>query len=275
MTKTVLITGCSSGIGHATAEAFLEDEWSVWATARDPETITALAEQGCQTAALDVTNARECEGVVEDIIDADGRIDCLVNNAGYAQYGPMEDVPTAAFADQMDVNLFGPHRLCRAALPHMRDAGDGTVINVSSVIGRIAVPGNGAYAASKFGLEAMSDAMRAELDEFGLDVVLVEPGPVASNFGDRALSTLENTERSEAYQWYYDNYEDASTLSRSSPFTLDPPDVATVIHDAAAASDPEPRYPVGQVAKVAGLAELLPGRLRDLAFRGIRKVVGN
>ena len=273
MTKTVLITGCSSGIGRATAEAFLADEWSVWATARDPADVADLGEQGCETAELDVTDADECDAVVEEIVEVDGRIDCLVNNAGYAQYGPLEDVPTDALHDQMDANLYGPHRLARAVLPHMRERGDGTIVNVSSVTGRLAVPGNGAYAASKFGLEAMSDAMRAELDEFGLDVVLVEPGPVASEFGENALATLDRTERSEAYQWYYDNYEDASTLSRSTPFTLDPPEVATVIHDAAVATDPDPRYPVGQVARVAGLAELLPGRLRDLAFRGIRKVV--
>jgi len=177
MAKTVLITGCSSGIGRATALAFLDEEWSVWATARDEDDVADLADEGCRTAELDVTNARDCERVVERVLDTEGRIDCLVNNAGYGQFGPLENVSLEELHAQFDVNVYGPHRLVREALPHMRERGDGTIVNVSSVSGRIATPGNGAYSGSKFALEAMSDALRAEVDDFGVDVVVVEPAP--------------------------------------------------------------------------------------------------
>jgi NAD(P)-dependent dehydrogenase (short-subunit alcohol dehydrogenase family) len=212
---------------------------------------------------------------VEQIVEEEGRIDALVNNAGYAQYGPVEDIPTDRVHAQFDVNVYGPHRLSRAVLPHMRAAGDGTIVNVSSFLGRIALPGNGVYSASKHALEGLSDALRAEVDEFGVDVVLVEPGPVDSQFEERAMAALDDAEKSEAYAWLYDAYEDATLLARSSPFALEPEEVATAIVDAASVTDPEPRYPVGPLAKFVGLAELLPGRIRDLAFRLVGRVVRN
>jgi NAD(P)-dependent dehydrogenase (short-subunit alcohol dehydrogenase family) len=275
MTETVLITGCSSGIGRATAACFLEEEWSVWATARDVDDLAGLADDGCRTRALDVTDGDRCEAVVEEILSEDGRIDALVNNAGYAQYGPIEDVPTDRVHAQFDVNVYGPHRLTRAVLPSMRQRGDGTIVNVSSLLGRVALPGNGVYSASKHALEAMSDALRAEVDEFGVDVVLVEPGPVDTPFESRALDSLEDTRTSEDYEWLYDAYEDASMLARSSPFTLEPADVATAIVDAASVTDPDPRYLVGPVAKFHWLARLLPGRARDAAFKLVGRFVRN
>jgi NAD(P)-dependent dehydrogenase (short-subunit alcohol dehydrogenase family) len=188
--ETVLITGSSSGIGRATAELFAEEEWVVYATARDEADLAELAERGCETTELDVTRAADVGRVVDRIDDEQGRLDCLVNNAGYGQYGPLEDVPAGELARQFDVNVYGPHRLTRAALPHMREAEDGTIVNVSSVSGRIAVPGSGVYSASKFALEAMSDALRGEVEDFGVDVVLVEPGPVATAFGERSEAEL-------------------------------------------------------------------------------------
>jgi len=270
MTKTVLITGASSGIGHETAEAFLADEWQVWATARDENDLDGLAEVGCKTAELDVTNARECERVVETVVGAEGHIDCLVNNAGYGQYGPLEDVTTAQLHDQFDVNVYGPHRLIREVLPHMRDREEGTIVNVSSVIGRIATPGAGAYAGSKFALEAMSDALRAEVDGFGVDVVLVEPGPVETNFTDRAGEAMNGGDRSPAYDWLYELYEDTALVSENA-VSITPEEVALTIRDAAVASDPRARYPVGQFARFAVLARHLPGRWQDLAVGVLRK----
>jgi len=275
MTKTVLITGCSSGIGRATAECFLEEEWSVWATARDEDDLADLAAAGCETLELDVTDGDRCEAVVEEVLAQDGRIDALVNNAGFAQYGPVEDVPTERVHAQFDVNLYGPHRLSRAVLPSMRQRGDGTIVNVSSLLGRVALPGNGVYSASKFALEAMSDALRAEVMEFGVDVVVVEPGPVDTAFEEQALDTLGFTRSSADYEWLYDAYEDATLLARSSPLALEPEDVATVVVDAASVTDSAPRYPVGPVGKLVWLAELLPGRARDAAFRLVGRLVRN
>ncbi len=272
MAKTVLITGASSGIGRASAEAFLADDWTVWATAREESDIEDLGEDGCETAELDVTNPRECERVVEALIEAEGRLDCLVNNAGYPQFGAVEDVSTAALHEQFDVNLYGPHRLIREALPHMRARENGTIVNVSNVAGRIAFPNQGGYAASKFALEGLSDALRMEVEEFGIDVVLVEPGPVETNFDDRAEEELDELDKSGAYDWLYQAHEDSNLVGIQDALSVTPGTVALTIRDAASASDPEPRYPVGQGAQLLLMLDYLPARWRDAAFGVIRKL---
>ena len=266
MTKTALITGSSSGIGRATAVDFLRREWTVYATARDTDDVADLAEAGCETAELDVTSDADVERVVDRVIEESGRIDCLVNNAGYGQYGPVEDVPVDALHDQFDVNVYGPHRLTRAVLPHMRERGSGTVVNVSSVQGRIATAGAGAYSGSKFALEAMSDALRVEVEEYGIDVVLVEPGPVQTRFGDRADEEFDRLERSGAYESLYALAEDSNVLASGGDFGVHPSEVAAVIGDAASASDPAPRYPVGTLAGLLVTSRHLPDRWRDAAY---------
>ena len=273
MTKTALITGSSSGIGRATAAHFLRREWTVYATARDTDDVADLADAGCETAQLDVTSDADVERVVDRIVSESGRIDCLVNNAGYAQYGPTEDVPIDALHDQFDVNVYGPHRLTRAVLPHMRERESGTIVNVSSVQGRLAVGGTGAYSGSKHALEAMSDALRVEVDDHGIDVVLVEPGPVATRFGDRAESEFERLDRSDAYDDIYAVQEDTNVLGSGGDFGVHPSEVAAVIGDAACASDPDPRYPVGTMAGLMIASRHLPDRWRDGLYRLVHWVV--
>ncbi|PSQ20446.1 oxidoreductase [Halobacteriales archaeon QS_9_67_17] len=264
MDRTVLITGCSSGIGRATARAFHEEGWTTYATARDPADIADLEETGCRTAALDVTDGEQVTAVVDRAIDETGRIDCLVNNAGYGQHGPAEDVPTELFSQQLDVNVLGPHRLTRAVLPHMRAAEDGTVVNVSSVAGRIAPPGMGAYAASKFALEGYADALRNEVAQFGINVALVEPGPVETAFRDRVDEEMDRLDRTPAYESLYDAQEDASLVSgQSSPFASTPEEVADTILEAGVSTDPDPRYAVGGFAKVVVYGRFVPDRIRD------------
>jgi NAD(P)-dependent dehydrogenase (short-subunit alcohol dehydrogenase family) len=270
--KTVLITGCSSGIGRASAEAFLDEEWEVYATARDEADLSSLAEAGCHTAELDVTSADDIERVVGRIDEETGRLDCLVNNAGFAQYGPLEDVTTQQVRDQFDVNVFGPHRLTREVLPMMRAQEDGTIVNVSSVYGRISTPGAGPYAGSKFALEAMSDSLRAEVSDLGIDVVVVQPGPVKTAFSNRAESEIDDLPQTREYGWVYEAIEDATITSDSLPFALEAEEVATVVHDAASLSDPDPRYPVGQFAKLTAYSRFLPDRLRDSVFGFMRKL---
>jgi NAD(P)-dependent dehydrogenase (short-subunit alcohol dehydrogenase family) len=275
MAKTVLITGASSGIGRATAEAFLDDDWRVWATARDVEDVADLAEAGCDTAELDVTEPKQCEQVVEEVVDEAGRIDCLVNNAGYAQFGAVEDISTgdlASVGGQFDVNLYGPHRLIRQVMPHMRARGNGTIVNVSSVSGRLALPGQGGYAASKFALEALSDSLRVEAAEHGVEVVVVEPGPVETEFYDRAEAEMEDTDRTGAYDWLYTAQEDSRLAGIQDAFAVSPETVALTIRDAANASDPEPRYPVGDGAKYLLLARHLPARWRDKLLGFVRRI---
>ncbi|ELY64509.1 SDR family oxidoreductase [Natrinema versiforme] len=272
--KSVLITGCSSGIGRATAQAFLAQNWQVFATARNVDDIASLEEAGCETLELDVTDPEQVASVVERVVDIAGAIDCVVNNAGYAQMGPLEDVPTVDLHRQFDVNVYGPHRLARAALPHMRAQGEGRIVNVSSVIGRISFPGAGSYAGSKHALEAMSDSLRAEVDEFGIDVVVIEPGPVDTNFTDRVDDELPDDERTAAYESLYDLYDDAQLIGGGGgPFASDPDDVAEAIVESATSPDPPARYPVGPLAQYGLYARYLPDRLRDAVYGILRKLV--
>jgi NAD(P)-dependent dehydrogenase (short-subunit alcohol dehydrogenase family) len=264
--KTVLITGCSSGIGRATAEAFLDEGWAVYATARNPADVETLGDRGCTIATLDVTEDDDVERVVDRVIEEQGRIDCLVNNAGYAQFGPIEDVPTDAVHRQFDVNVYGPHRLTRAVLPHMRQRREGTVVNVSSVAGRLSFPGGGVYCGSKFALEAMTDALRAEVDEYGIDAVLIEPGPVDTAFTQRAESEIEGVERSGAYDSFYAVFEDTQAIGGGGPGAVSPERVAEDILNAACSTKPASRVPIGTLARVSALGRFVPDRLRDRAF---------
>jgi NAD(P)-dependent dehydrogenase (short-subunit alcohol dehydrogenase family) len=273
MTKTVLITGSSSGIGRATAVEFMRREWTVYATARDAEDVADLAEAGCETAELDVTSDADVERVVDRIESETGRIDCLVNNAGYGQYGPVEDVPIETLHDQFDVNVYGPHRLTREVLPLMRRREEGTIVNISSVQGRVATGTAGAYAGSKFALEALSDALRVEVDDYGVDVVLVEPGPVETRFGERAETEIDGLDRSGGYETLYSLLEDSDVLASGGDFGTHPSEVAAVVADAANTSDPDPRYPVGTLASLLVASRHLPDRWRDAAFDLVTWVV--
>jgi len=271
--KTVLITGCSSGIGRATALAFAEEGWTVYATARDPDDIEPLADAGCKTAALDVTDDSDIDRVVNRILDEEGVISCLVNNAGYGQFGPIEDVPMEKVEQQYEVNVYGPHRLIKAVLPHMRREEDGTIINVSSVAGRVSFPGGGVYCGSKAAIESMSDALRAEVDPFGIDVVVIEPGPVKTAFSDRAEDEVNNgMERSDAYEDFYTMFDDTQAIGGDGPGSVTPERVAEDILNAASATKPPARVPVGTVAKASVLARFLPDSARDSLWSLLRRL---
>lgn len=270
MEHVALITGCSSGIGRATAREFLAEEWTVVATARDTDDIADLADLGCETAELDVTKPAQCQNVVEDVVDAHGRLDCLVNNAGYAQFGAIEDIPTRRLHRQFDVNVYGPHRLMRAALPHLRKRENGTIVNLSSGAGRVSIPGMGAYCATKYALEAMTDAVRGEVEAFGVDAVLVEPGAVDTDFLDRAETELEPIDSTGAYDHIYDIFQDYAVLD--GVFSSSPEEVAAIIVNAASATQPQARYTVGLGGRLASLARHLPDSIRDRGFRLVARL---
>ena len=290
--KTVLITGCSSGIGRAAAHAFNDEGWTVYATARNPADVEALGEAGCELATLDVTDGSDIDRVVERILDEEGAIDALINNAGYGQFGPIEDVSTAKVHEQFDVNVYGPHRLIRAVLPAMRRERDGTIVNVSSVAGRVSFPGGGVYCGSKFAVEAMSDALRNEVAEHGIDVVVVEPGPVKTNFSKRAQEEAgvdpdgdaggadgaddgdeadAGIDRSGAYEEFYAMFEDAKLIGGGGPGAVEPELVASAIYDAASATQPPARVQPGTAARVGVLARFLPDALLDRGYEFVRK----
>lgn len=268
MDRTVLLTGCSSGVGKATAEAFLEADWTVYATAADETDLAELDEAGCRTATLDVRKPGDSSSVVERVIEETGRIDCLVNAASYAQLGPIEDLTPREVHEQFDVNVYGPHRLIRAVLPHMRAANQGTIVNVSSLAGRLTMPGNGAFAGSKSALEAMTDALRSEVNRFGIDVVLVEPSPVRLASGERREVVREPGEQTSAYDDIYSLYDDVRTLRWMGSVSTDA--VASSIVEAATEANPDARYTVGRAAKVATLLRLVPDRWRDSLYNVIR-----
>jgi len=264
MTRSVLVTGASRGIGEATARLFESNGWRVYGTARDAERV----DTGDVALSVDVTDGGDVKEAVERIVDETGRLDCVVNNAGNPLLGAVEETSAEDARAQMDVNLHGPHRVVNAALPHMREQGDGTVVNVSSVAGRVSAPGMGTYAASKGALEALSDALRVEVEPHGIDVVLVEPGPVDTGFVDGVLGELD----------YEGTYARVNRGLRRftedgvhGPLAASPDDVAERIVAAAEDDDPSARYTVGYGSSLLGVSEHAPSEVRDAAYRAFMR----
>src|SRR5215211_4769408 len=189
--RPVLITGCSTGIGRATAERLAEEGWNVHATARRPESIEDLAKKGCQTHALDVTKERSMASAVR-AVEKDGPIGALINNAGYSQSGAIETIPMESVRRQFETNVFGLMRMCQLVLPSMRGAGSGKIVNLSSMGGKLTFPGGGVYHATKHAVEALSDALRFEVREFGVEVAIIEPGLIVTEFGETAAGSLDD-----------------------------------------------------------------------------------
>lgn len=270
--KSVLITGCSGGVGRATAQEFNEAGWTVYATARNSSDIETLGEAGCELATLDVADQSDIDRVIDRILDDEGAIGCLVNAAGYGQIATIEDTSTETLKSQFEVNVFGPHRLIRAVLPHMRRENNGTIINVSSVLGRVALPGAGAYSSSKFALEAMSDAVRNEVGKFGIDVAVIEPGPVQTGASERITTGLEETDREGPYEGLYSTIDNATAVGSDGPGSITPERVAEDILDAASSTKPAARYPTGTPARIGVLARFLPAGVQDALLDAVEKL---
>jgi NADP-dependent 3-hydroxy acid dehydrogenase YdfG len=190
VSKAVLITGCSSGIGEATARRLAGHGWTVYASARRLESIEQLADAGCELLRLDVTDEQSMRAAVESIEREHGAVGVLVNNAGYSQGGAIEQVPLEAVRRQFETNVFGAIALTQLVLPAMRRQRWGKIVNVGSMGGRLTFPGGGLYHATKYSLEAISDALRFEVRGFGVNVVLVEPGLITSEFAKTAVATV-------------------------------------------------------------------------------------
>jgi len=270
--RSVLITGCSTGIGRATAERLTAHGFTVYATARRPETLDALAAVGCRTFRLDVTDESTMRSVVDSIEQDHGSLDVLVNNAGYGLEGPLEEVPIPEIRRQFEPNLFGPLRLTQMVLPAMRRRGSGRIINVSSVGGRITTPGNGAYHASKHALEAASDVLRFEVRGFGIDVVVVEPGAIETRWAETAVRGME--ERLDPTSPYAGFARAVAARMHSAHegllgLTSGPPEmVASIIERAITDARPRTRYAVPTVAAAFILFHhWLPDRWWDALMR--------
>src|SRR3954452_4517937 len=188
--RPVLITGCSTGIGRATAERLAGDGWNVHATARRLDAIEDLGRKGCKLAELDVTDESSMERAVAEV-EKDGPIGALINNAGYSQSGAIETIPMDSVRRQFETNVFGLLRMCQLVLPGMREQGWGRIVNLSSIGGKVVFPGGGVYHGTKHAVEAFSDALRWEVADFGVKVVIIEPGLIKTEFGNTAAGSLD------------------------------------------------------------------------------------
>jgi NAD(P)-dependent dehydrogenase (short-subunit alcohol dehydrogenase family) len=268
--KAVLITGCSSGIGHATAAQLVARGWNVYATARRPETIGDLAEKGCKTLALDVTDEESMSAAVETVTKLEGAVGVLINNAGYSQSGAVESIPLDEIRRQFETNVFGLIRMSQLALPGMRDQRWGKIVNIGSMGGRLTFPGGGIYHATKYAVEAISDAMRFEVRGFGVDVILIEPGLIVTNFGEAATATVPGAADG-PYAEFNSAVGKLTTNAYSGPMAKlgGPPDaVAETIADAIASNRPKPRYAVTASAHVLiNQRRFTPDRVWDALMR--------
>jgi NADP-dependent 3-hydroxy acid dehydrogenase YdfG len=252
MSKVVLVTGAASGIGRATALALQSAGMVVYASARRLDQLETLRAVGCRTIALDVADAASREAAVGSIEAEHGAVDVLVNNAGYSQSGPVEEVGLEQLRAQFETNVFGLVHLCQLVLPAMRARRSGRIINIGSMGGTLTFPGGGIYHASKYALEALSDAMRFEVRGFGVDVVLIQPGLIRSGFAHAAVSRLAQGEDQSPYAGFTEAVARATgEIYDKGPLASlagSPEDVAGVIRKAIEARRPRARYTVSPSA---------------------------
>ena len=264
ITRTALVTGASSGIGEETARRLQGLGYTVYGAARRTGRLEKLAAEGVRPLAMDVTDDASMAAGIAYIIEETGRIDVLINNAGYGSYGAIEDVPIDEARRQFEVNLFGLGRLVQLVTPHMRGQKSGTIINISSMGGRLTTPLGGWYHATKYAVEALSDALRMELKPFGIDVVLVEPGGIRTEWAGIAADHLEETAEDSAYSAQIravaGSMRNESVQRRQSP----PAVIANTVERIVTARRPRTRYAVGFMAKPLITARrVLPDRAFD------------
>jgi len=268
VSKAVLITGCSTGIGRATAEHLARrGGWKVYATARRPESIADLEAKGCRTLALDVTDEASMAAAVQEVEAAEGAVGVLVNNAGYSQSGAVESVKLEDVRAQFETNVFGLIRMCQLALPGMRRQGWGRIVNVSSMGGKMTFPGGGIYHGTKHAVEAISDALRFEVRGFGVDVVVIEPGLIKTQFGEAAVNSIRGTADNGAYAQFNEAVAAATAGVYDGPLAKlggGPEAVARKIEKAITRRRPRTRYPVTPSARmIMGIHTVLPDRAWD------------
>ena len=268
----MLITGCSTGIGRATALRLARSGWNVYATARRPESIADLADVGCHTLALDVTEESSMRAAVETVEEAEGAVGVLINNAGYSQSGAIETVPLEAVRRQFETNVFGLVRLTQLVLGRMRAQRWGKIVNLGSMGGKLTFPGGGLYHATKYALEAISDALRFELRGFGIDVILLEPGLIKTEFGEAATASMTDVQSSsdDPYAHFNATVGAVTKGAYEGPMRhlgAGPERVAKVIERAITRSRPPARITITPSAKLSILTRrLMSDRAWDAAM---------
>lgn len=272
--RTIIVTGCSSGIGAHCARALKEDGWRVFATVRKQEDLAALEADGLEAHLMDYTRAETISALVDAVAQrTGGRIDALFNNGAYGQPGAVEDLPTDVLREQFETNLFGWHELTRQVIPIMRAQGRGRIVNCSSILGLLPYRFRGAYTASKYALEGLTVTLRMELQDSGIAVSLIEPGPIASRFTANALAKINRhiDLKSSAHAAEYERQ--LRRLDGSGPrnrHKLGPEAVYAVLRHALTSPRPKPHYLVTTPAKQgAFLKRILPA---DLFYRLMRRL---
>jgi len=247
--QVIIVTGASSGIGKVTALQLLQEGHIVYGGARRVEKMKELEEAGGHALALDITEEEQVVNFVNTVVEKEGRIDVLINNAGFGMYGAMEDTAIDDARYQFEVNIFGLARITQLILPHMRQQGSGTIINISSVGGKIYTPLGSWYHATKHALEGWSDSLRLEVSRFGIDVVIIEPGIIETEFGDVLMEPMMERSGEGPYADLAKALQKATAENyaenNGSPATV----VSNVISKAIRSTRPKTRYAVGKLAK--------------------------
>ncbi|GHF04382.1 short-chain dehydrogenase/reductase [Aliiroseovarius zhejiangensis] len=268
-TKSILITGCSSGIGYDAAHALAKRGWRVFATCRKDADCERLRAEGLESVVLDHADAASMDAAMAEVLNrTGGTLGALFNNGAFAIPGAVEDLPTDALRSIFETNLFGYHHLTRLALPVMRAQGHGRVVNNSSVLGFAAMPWRGAYVASKFALEGLTDTLRLEMRSTNIKVILIEPGPITTKIRQNAQPHFErwidweNSPRRNLYAKLRERlYDDSGTPDR---FELPPSAVTDKLIHALESQNPKPRYYVTTATRIAGIARrVLSTRVGD------------
>ena len=266
--KVILITGASSGIGYDAALALARKGHRVYGAARRVERMEPLRAEGVIPLRMDITDETSVEETVHTVLEAEGRIDVLVNNAGYGSFGAIENVPLEEARRQMEVNVFGLASLTRSVLPAMRGQGSGRIINIASVAGKMNLYFGGWYHVSKFAVESLSDALRIELKPFGIDVSIIEPGGIHTNWGVIAADHLRESSAGTPYE--AEAFREAATMQKAyTGWYLSEPKVVTrAICRAALSRRPRTRYRVGFGAdSLVFFHAILPDRWWDALVR--------
>ncbi len=255
VSKAVLVTGCSTGIGRATAERLAKKGMTVYATARRLESIADLEQAGCRTLALDVTDEESRRAAVAAVEEAEGAVGALVNNAGYSQNGAVESLDLDELRRQFETNVFGLTRMCQLVLPGMRRQGYGRIANLSSMGGKLVFPGGGAYHATKYAVEALSDALRFEVGNFGVVVSIIEPGLIRTDFAQTSVASLASgTDSTGAYGQFNTAVGSATAGAYEGGFGRlaggGPGAVARAIERAITSKHPRTRYRVTASARL-------------------------
>ena len=271
--KVILITGASSGIGFDAAQTLARQGHTVYAAARRVEKMEPLQSDGVKVMRMDVTDSASMAEGVKTVLDAEGRIDVLVNNAGYGYFGAVENVTMEEARRQVEVNVFGLAELCKLVLPVMRKQGSGRIINTSSIAGKMVLPFGAWYHVSKFSVEALSDALRMEMRPFGVDVVLIEPGGIKTDWGIIAAKHLAESSKGTAYE--EDALREAELMHKgySGNYLSAPRVVTRAISRAVNSQRPRARYRIGSGAFImVFLHTVLPTRWWDGMMRWFMRI---